>query len=154
MLKKEGQFYFIAAFIIIAVLSGLSVIYTSIKTQNENIDVNELAKEVRYEVNQLIDNRALTGVNDNQIADNIKDVSSYYKNRYSIDVIIIYGSDSLGYIINSDAVKQVVPTDKNGKKTITLQLPSEYDFEMRSRYKNLYVVVLREKDGERAIAVE
>ena len=154
MLKKEGQFYFIAAFIIIAILSGLSVIYTSIKTQNENIDVNELAKEVRYEVNQLIDNRALAGVNDNQIADNIKDVSSYYKNRYDLEAIIVYGEDILVYVINSSAITQIIPSDSSGKKTVKVQLPNEYEFEIKPNYKNLYVIALREKEGERAVAVE
>ena len=154
-MKKRGQFYFIAALIIIVILSGLSVIYTSIKTQNENIDIKESARDARYETNQLIDNRMLAGVNDNQIAITLKDIPLYYSNKYNgLNIIIVYGDETLAYIINSTMVTQAVPISENGKKIVKLQLPSEYKFEMKPNYKSLYIIALREKDGERAIAIE
>ena len=151
---KRGQFYFIAAFIIIALLSGLSIIYTSIKTGNENVDINEIVKEIKYEINQLIDNRVIANSNDNQIADNIKEVSAYYKNRHDLDAIIVYGNESIAYIINSTAITLSIPISTTGKKLVRLQLPNEYEFEMIGNYKNLYVIALRENDGERAVAIE
>ncbi|MEK6844520.1 MAG: hypothetical protein AABX83_03810 [Nanoarchaeota archaeon] len=151
---KRGQFYFIAAFIIIALLSGLSIIYTSIKTGNENVDINEIVKEIRYEISQLIDNRVIAGVNDNQIADNIKEVSAYYKNRHDLDAIAVYGDESIAYIINSTAVTRSIPISSGSKRIVKLQLSNEYEFEMKENHKNLYVIALREKDGERAVAVE
>ena len=54
-MDKRGQFFLIAAVVIIGLIIGLSVVYNSVKAPKEDSQVYDLSKEIDYESAQVID---------------------------------------------------------------------------------------------------
>ena len=155
-MKKRGQFYLIAALIIIIILSGLGYVYTSIRAPRESFDIRELAEEIHYEGRQLVDNRAFAGESIGQIALQMKDnFASYYMDKYpNIDIIIVFGTQSEAYVINRTGKYTLPIEDEGGKKFVKARLyGEEHKLEMKENQQNFYVVVGREKEGERNVVV-
>ncbi len=97
---KRGQFYLIAAFVIIVIMTGLAYVYIKVETPAESLNINDLADEVHYEANKVVDNGVFSGLNEEQISDNIKKLAEYYIDKYSyIDLFIVYGDENKVYII-------------------------------------------------------
>ena len=97
---KKGQFYIVAAFVIVLIMSGLTYIYTRADSPAENIDLKGLAKEIDFETNYAINSAVLEGLNDNIITARIKEIGNYYLDRYPfLDLIMVYGDNKNAYII-------------------------------------------------------
>lgn len=89
-MNKTGQFYLIAAFIIIIIFAGLKHVYTSVRTSSDTEHFYDLADEIYFEGNQLIINKILSG-NDGDIIDSLKTIRDYYKNGHTnIEVFLFY----------------------------------------------------------------
>lgn len=150
-MSKIGQFYLVGAFIIVMVITGLVYIYTSAKAPEGKISISDLADEAYYETRQLVDNRLLAGSTDEIIVKNISNVVGYYANKYPyIDIAVVYGDESFAYIINATAVKSVMPT---AKKLDTTLRGSTRTLEMKSG-KNVFVMAISERDGEKSVVVK
>ncbi|MDO8509268.1 MAG: hypothetical protein Q7S27_06335 [Nanoarchaeota archaeon] len=92
---KRGQFYLIAAFIIILIISGLSYVYTKANVQTENINLAGIAKEIDFELNTAINNAVLKDEGETATVNRAIEIGNYYLDRYPyIDLIIVYGDRS------------------------------------------------------------
>lgn len=149
-MKKRGQFYLIATLVIILIMMGFAQIYTLAKAPEKDAIIDNLADEIYYETTQLVNNKAFNGNTKSEIANEIKGFIGYYSNRYNdIGIAIAYGDEALAYIINSTDVTNVVPD--SGIVNVNLK-GLEYDVDISE--KNLYVLILREKDGERGVVIK
>lgn len=89
--QKRGQFYLIAALIIIAVVVSLVVVYNVANVSEEDIKVYDLSSEINFEQSQVIDNGVFTG---QDIDQNIKDLADIYQNlNPDIDFQIAYSTN-------------------------------------------------------------
>lgn len=151
-MEKRGQFYIIAAFVILIAFAGLTYVYTSVRTPVKRVVIYDLAEEVHYEMNQLINNRVFAGESNSEVAQDIKDFAIYYTNRNpNIEIAMIYGDQSEIYKINSTDI--ILLTPANGVVSIELS-GDQRDFEIKSGQKNFYVMLKNEIYGEKNIAVK
>ena len=133
---KRGQFYLMAAIVIIVILSGLSHVYSSIRVINDKLD--------------LIDNRMYAGETEGEIAGNIKDITDFYSNKYlSVKIVAVYGDESQLYIIN-ESVSSTVPDGG----VINVSIVGEIrGLDIKSGQNNLYILAGKNDQGQKMIAV-
>ena len=93
MLNKRGQFYLIAAIIIVGVLFGLTAIYNSASSQKEDSKVYDLSKEVDFESARVIDSGIFYGRNQSEINDYLYRLIEYYgKTNPPSNIVLLYGN--------------------------------------------------------------
>ncbi len=81
-------------------MSGLAYVYTETRAPAENLNLNNLAKEIKYETNEIINNGLFSELNSNEISNRILQLAQYYANeRPYIDIVIIYGDNNRAEII-------------------------------------------------------
>ncbi len=149
-MKKRGQFYLIATLVIILIMMGFAQIYTLARAPAKDAIIDNLADEIYYETTQLINNRAFNGNTKSEIASEINGFIGYYSNRYNdVDITIVYGNETLAYIINNTEVTNVVPNA--GIVNVNLK-GLEYDVDINE--KSLYVLILRERGEERGVVIK
>jgi hypothetical protein len=90
---KRGQFYFIAALVIIMIFAGLRFIYISADTSFDSSFINDLGREIHYEGNQLIINRVLDDVDEDEIVLDLGELREYYIHRHNNIEIILFFDD-------------------------------------------------------------
>lgn len=91
-MRKRGQFFLIAAIIIITVLVSASTAYNTIKTDKEDSKLFSLPQEIGYESAKVIDYGVLNSIGEEQIIEKLKEISGNYSNIYQdSDIFILYG---------------------------------------------------------------
>ena len=147
---KRGQFYLMAAIVIIVILSGLSHVYSSIRVINDKLDLNGLTEEIHFETRNLIDNRMYAGKTEGEIAGNIKNITDFYSNKYlGVKIVAVYGDESQLYIIN-ESVTSTVPSGG----VINVSIVGEIrGLDIKSGQNNLYILAGKNDQGQKTIAV-
>lgn len=179
MKNKRGQFFLIAAAIIIAVLLGLTTIYNSATSSNEEVAFYSLAQEFRYEMNKVVEHGKYYDLTDEQIASNLEQVSDSYSSTYSttdflavyttgqnmnfvlytgnLEDVSIFLGDSPLYFSNEGARKFKASALRTGNK-ITIQLNDapviSKDIFLGDNENYFFTVLKKEKDGERYLALD
>lgn len=106
MFNKRGQFFLVAALVISGILIGLAGIYTEVNAPQEDLSVYDLSSELNYESLQVIDQGVYTGLSQQQINNNILNLTEYYVEKDpKKDFTIVYGDEE------SVTVRQYVATD-------------------------------------------
>ncbi len=147
---KRGQFYLIAAFIIILIMSGLSYTYSSVNLNKGNINLADLGEEVSYETDQLINNQILEGKPAAEISNRINEILAYYEERYfDITIIIVYGDKDQSFVIDSKNIRPVDPVE--GKVKVNIK---DIEQEVDMNVKSSYVILFKESEGERGFVVK
>ncbi len=176
-MRKKGQFFLIAALIIIGVLIGLGTIYNSFSSKEEDTTVYDLSKEINFESSRVLDNGLYSSLSSDQIKSNIDNLTSYYqKQNLGNDIAIIYGNSqnatlilienkgtgSIGIdtggapitVINPTANKKIIQTIPNPGGNINIKLNSTFNFPfILSQNQQFYIVVKKERENERTVAV-
>jgi len=101
-MNKRGQFYLIAALVIILIISGLVYIYIKAETPVEDIVVYDLTEEIDFEANQLIANGMFEGKSKEEIKEKIEKLSQHYSDEnpdVDITFAYVYGNEESAYII-------------------------------------------------------
>jgi len=150
-MDKGGQFFLIAAFVIVIIFSGLSYIYTSANVSEGKDFIYDLGDEILYEGNQLIDKNAFDGVASTDIADKINSIIyDFYSRTYPfIDMVFVYGDSSAAYIIRDGSKTDVTPTA--GKASIELNgITHEVDLNIKS----FHVILDRSDKNEKVVVVK
>ncbi|MFA6023447.1 MAG: hypothetical protein WC781_05150 [Candidatus Pacearchaeota archaeon] len=100
MFNKRGQFYLIAAVIIIIILFGLSGVTNYIKTKTPEVQTYELSKELNLESESVINYGLYNSKDTNTLLASFAGNFTDYLSQDS-DVYFVYGDDSkitvLGY---------------------------------------------------------
>lgn len=94
-MNKRGQFFLIAAFVIILILFGLSAIYTTVQTTSTDTAVYDLTKEIKYEANVVIDSGTFNALTEEQKNKNVQNLTDYYASaNLGTDFIVIFGNQT------------------------------------------------------------
>ena len=89
---KKGQFYLLAAIVIIAVIFGLTTVRNYAKTPNENTVVYDLKEELNLETGHVVDWTIYNKKNTSIVVENWKEI--YVRSREDKEVenwIFVYG---------------------------------------------------------------
>ncbi|MCU0642309.1 MAG: hypothetical protein MUF61_01890 [archaeon] len=94
-MNKRGQFFLIAALVIIGIVLGMSTVYVStrmaLKADNS---VYDLSEEIDYESNQVIGYGVVKSLPSKTIGDALTNLSKYYSaTNPDKDLVIVYGNE-------------------------------------------------------------
>ena len=171
-MKRRGQFYLIAALVIIAVITGLATIYNYAKVTEEDTTVYDLTSEIDYEASQVIDRGLFSNATAN-ISFQLENLTDYYaRTNTGSDFLIIFGNSSLLTILlyNSSSTGSIgvslgntniaiTQSTVEGKSSVTISLGSqrqitiilppgvEYTFTL-GEGQMFYLVLRKEEGGE------
>lgn len=101
-MNKRGQFYLIAALVIIIIISGLVYIYIKAETPAEDIVVYDLTEEINFEASQVIANGIFEGKDKEEIKGELEKLSQHYSDQnpdVDITFAYVYGDEQKAYII-------------------------------------------------------
>jgi hypothetical protein len=94
-MNKRGQFFLVAALVIILLIAGVTTVYNSYTKTEEEVAVYDLSKELKYETVKIIDRGVYNSLSSNQLEEQVRNFSEVYKNLNSEnDLIIVYGNQS------------------------------------------------------------
>lgn len=94
-MKRQAQFFLIAGLIIAGVILGLSYVYSTAQIEKQELFVYDLSDEIYYEASQVIDNGIVTGLSEEQTADNLENLTKHYSSLHpDSDIVILYGDES------------------------------------------------------------
>jgi hypothetical protein len=176
-MNKRGQFFLIAAMVIIGILFGLSAIYTTIDTPPEDSFVYDLSKEINFEAGSVIDQGVFFSINEEERNSHVENLTDYYSAaNLGTDLVIVYGNktemvalfytsrdtgsvsvDFGGNPLESSFEGQrkyratFVP--ESSSNTITITLPNNLTFTFEIKPGQTFFVVLKKvKQGEQFVS--
>ena len=176
-MKKRGQFFLIAAIVIVGIILGLATVYNTAKSSKEDTTVYDLSDEINFEAAQVIDNGVFNGeeLSGTVVPTRIEILTEFYSNENpESDLIIIYGdkikATALFYnsletgtvsisiagnpskitLTKTEREKEILEIEKN-KVTIDLGEGVTYDFSLREG-QVFYLVIKKENSCERYIS--
>jgi hypothetical protein len=95
-MDKKGQFFLIAALVIVGIIATLAAVNFSTKTPKEDVTIYDLSKEIDYESNQLIDYGVYKGAGSMEInSDVLALVGNYSSSNPDTDILVVYGNEQL-----------------------------------------------------------
>jgi len=83
-MNKKGQFYLIAAIIIVSIAAGFITISNSVSSQRVP-DINYLRDEIKIESSKTIDSANFNGLSSAQLKNNLINLSEQYTNNSARD---------------------------------------------------------------------
>ncbi|RMD67191.1 hypothetical protein D6817_02170 [Candidatus Pacearchaeota archaeon] len=94
-MQKRGQFYLIAALVIVGIATALATIYARAGFERENTRVYDLSGEIDYESSQVFDRAAVHGEGLNTIEGNITEIANYYvSTNPGVDLLVLFGNET------------------------------------------------------------
>lgn len=162
-MDKRGQFFLIAALVVILTLTGLNTVYNFLNSSPEDNSAKNLATEMNYEMKQIIDNGFYTLSIEN-ITYNINHTLNLYSSLHpEAEFAIFYGSDSdalssnLGFRVyhavnetrREIRILQMLSASNQAK--ITLDENDEYLFNI-TQGQNLFIIVKIKNNQERVVS--
>ena len=157
--NKRGQFFLIAALIIISVVFSLAVIYNSAASQSSDFSrTNSLAHEIQYESTQLVNQGLYNNVSEDNITVNLQNLSLIYsKSNPSYNITVIYGNypsnimfSYMQYLNGNGFINPASRPISNDNVSLSLN-NINYSFKVR-RGHNIFVIIQKEDHDERYIA--
>ncbi|MEI6731444.1 MAG: hypothetical protein WCK90_02055 [archaeon] len=127
---KRGQFFLIAAVIIVFVLLGLGTIYSNTSATKEDGSYYDRSNEASFEGARLLDYGTFNSISDQGVQDIMKNLTDYYSSLSpDTEFLFIYGNSSgLTKITitppstNSIVTSNIVPSP--GSNNITVNFSS------------------------------
>lgn len=182
-MHKRGQFFLIAAVIIVFVLIGFGAIYSSTKTLKEDVIFYDLSKEAVFEGTKVLDYSSFNSIPDSEVYAMVKNLTDYYSTlRPETDFIFIYGNASDLYRIdspksvnsgfvsvagadtltysrvamneNSKKDPKKIPVE-TGQKKVEVDLPHGTNVTITlTSGQNFYIFASKEREGERLVSTK
>ncbi|MBI2631819.1 hypothetical protein HYW75_02345 [Candidatus Pacearchaeota archaeon] len=159
-MKKRGQFFLIAALIIISIIMGFNTVYNSASANKPDIKATKLAETIKYEATQVINSGYMNNKKD-QILNNINSlIKSYAQSNPDVEINIIEedSDNTFSHKVfqdnkpNQPDIKVGTISKGNNKITVTLSPGLSYTFDNTAAVHDLYVIVKKEGNDERFIA--
>ncbi len=98
-MNRRGQFFLIAALVIITIIIGLSSLQVSTKVSRENTRIFDLTNEIDLEGKSVVDHGVFVGKTPAQVQEHIAELMDYYVNANpGMNITVVYG-DSESYTI-------------------------------------------------------
>ncbi len=98
-MEKKGQFFLIAALVIIALILGLVTVRNVARSSSEDVTLYDFSREFSYEGSQVIDQGIYTLLPEESIYGNTKFLGKLYYDTQDEDTefFIIYGNNNVAY---------------------------------------------------------
>lgn len=146
--NKKGQFYLVAAIVIIVIIIGLSSV-TNISRVSDSERLEDIKEELSIEGERVLDYESRTGISQ------FKDFTQRYEKHIgdSIDMYFVYGNESeLGVYKYVNNLEEPVDWTISGNKIeVTIDNGEVYQFDLKSEGKNFYFILSQDIGGERYI---
>ncbi len=105
-MNKRGQFYLIAAVVVISLIISINVIHNMADSSKEDVQIIDLSDEIAFESSQIIENGVFTD-NKGKIPESIEDLSNTYAStNLGKDLIFIVGNKTEFNVFYQDAGKK------------------------------------------------
>lgn len=99
-MNKRGQFFLVAALVIIGILFGLATTYSNTQTSARETVVYDLSNEMNFEAGQVIDHGVFYSVNTEERNRRIENITDYYSRANpGTDFTVVYGDRNRLYIV-------------------------------------------------------
>lgn len=171
-MQKRGQFYLIAALVIVGIIAGLAGVYNFAKVSENNAIVYDLTSEIDYEASQVIDNGIFFNETSQNLSIQLENLTDYYSSaNLGSDLLVIYGNEtmlafvfynnsetgSIGVVFGdttisftqSETTKYKSSSFYEPGDSITIILPPgvEYNFKL-SQGQIFFIVLRKEFEGQ------
>jgi len=174
MKSKKGQFYLVAAILIVLAISGIASVktYTSIKSEPRKIQ--DIGSELKEETTRIVDYGIYSKQNLTRVLNNFTDsefAPYFLKKTENTNIVFIYGDANELYSVQytpeytgtiyatlggvysewptiGTYVNRTKITDNNGDKIVNVNiLNRNFDFEIKEN-EMFYFLITQEKEGE------
>ena len=174
-MNKRGEFFLIAAVVIVGIIITLGAINISTKAPaKDNTAFYDLSREIDYESNKLIDYGVYKSKDPSAIGSSVLSfVANYSAANPDTDLLIVYGNKdniqislydktATGEISVGGAISQqssrmpTVPQYEQEGSSLTVQLDSETNltFELQPIGENFFIVLKKQAGEETLVAKE
>lgn len=175
-MNKRGQFFLIAALVIIGIMIGLVAVYTTAQTPTKETMVYDLSNEINFESGQVIDSGVFNDLPENLWHNRVENLTDHYaSSNLGTDFITIYGNRSEMYVLSyiSDSSGSVGITSGNtpigssiihqrrqnasfnpnseDEITVLIDQEIEYTFDIKPG-QTFFVILKKEFQGERYVS--
>lgn len=163
-MKKRGQFYLIAAIIIIAIILGFVAVQNFTKKKSTGI-VHDLGQELGFEGGEVLEFGTFSNDDASQFVEDFVTEYSAYADEEGRDIYFVYGDETLITVATmEELVVGTISIDIGGEVTIgddvyievsqpggdivTVVLGShEYEFDLKPG-ENFYFIISQDIEGE------
>jgi len=176
ILNKKGQFFLIAALIIIGILISLRVVYNVAQGPPEDTQTYDLSEEIKFEGAQVIDNGIFTAKDQTEINSKVEFLTNhYFELGTQDDLIIVVGDEREANIIyythkttgfvgiglgsQPITLTQTEQTKLTATESVSPGTPIELTFQGQNlgtfnikKGQTFYLVLKKEKNGEQIVA--
>jgi len=148
--NKRGQFYLVAAMIIVAIVIGIAS-FSNYTNQRTSQHVYDLGQELGIESANILDYGTMNGSNTTELLENFTDSFEQYAGE-NVELYFIIGNEN-----NIQAYRYINREKEevdfaHGEGDITIKVDSnDYKFKLASG-ENFYFVISQEVGGEKYVA--
>jgi hypothetical protein len=168
-MNKRGQFYLIAALVIVGIIVGLATVYNSAKSVTEDSTIYDLSDEINFEGSQILASGLFNADSETDMNSKIINLTDYYaRSNPESELLIVYGnSTNLTYVAYTNSITGSISiaggisivqtshlTKRIGTVTVTgstvevyLSNNVQYTFRIKPGYQ-FYLIMKKEKGGE------
>lgn len=178
-MKNRGQFFLIASFVVIIVMSGFATLYVKAQFNKDDQATYDLSKELFQEGAQVIDHGVFNALSQAELEKNIINISNFYSaSDPDREIIIVYGNESkiealqyekesygsvglsagndngAGQEIKRKTIKKLENIPISGQ-TITIKVneKDQYKFELK-KGQNLFIILKKSTETEQFVSVK
>lgn len=173
-MNKKGQFFLIAALVIVALILSLSTVYNVATVQNEDLRVSDLSKEISFEGAKVIDSGVYEGKTAAETQVYLQSlIGNYSSDALKSNIVAVYGNSTstvaLEYKCDNQGQVSAVGATTNicnpgDVKTIDSQRVNWIEGELHiniggvdqtfalGENQNFYIIITRDNAGERFVS--
>ena len=175
-MNKRGQFYLVAALVIIGIITGLATVYNTARGSIEDATVYDLSKEINFEAAQVIDSGIFQAKTYEERSANIEFLTDFYATQHpNNDLFILYGNESnitlvfynftesgnVGIAIGGPPIQFSVSGPGKLKQNVERQgdavsvlfdAETTYNFALRPG-QTFFVILRKERGGDRFVSL-
>ncbi len=140
-MKKKGQFYLLAAIVIIGVLVGFVAIL-NYGSKTSTINLYDLRENLGIESEAVMDYVKIHGENGE-----VEEFTEYFDTYVGQDAEVYFVTNSEAYFYDEDGNPTEIPHDASGDKIIVELEGETYEFDKKPG-DNFYFVIRQEIGGE------
>ncbi len=173
-MKKKGQFYIVAAVVIVVILFSISTIHNSTEISDEYSSLYTLADEIKFENSQILDNSAIFNLEEQQTLSRVQEYLSYVSQKNpSTKILAVYSTEqNIHFISYNNANSDVSGTYENqeiwqpgvdsseslqtltkNSDSIVLEISSDSQTLNIPEGPQFFVILINEKNGEKYISI-
>ncbi len=150
MQSKRGQFYLIAAVVIISLVAGFVAVSNYIYKEKFN-HINNLATSLKIESEKVLEYSVVNGKDFDVVFENFTKTFYETNKEDDLEIYFLYGpKQNLKLHKYSESGKETLTANVYGDTAVVNIDDADYEFELFEG-KNIYFIISKEEEGERYI---